>query len=144
MTRTGRPPTATSPAPSPASPATRSPNFRITAPANQRSATLDGWEFNVQHMFGESGFGVSANYTMVDSGLKYDNPDRRAVRAGGTERFGQPGRLLREGRLEVRAGLQLARRVPVRPFDGAAAEPDVHRSVRPARLEHRLQVERAT
>lgn len=48
-------------------------NFRITAPANQRSASLDGWEFNLQHMFGESGYGVSANYTIVDSGLTYDN-----------------------------------------------------------------------
>ncbi len=42
-------------------------------PANQRSANLDGFEFNVQHMFGASGFGVSANYTLVDSGLTYDN-----------------------------------------------------------------------
>ncbi|CCF68604.1 outer membrane insertion C-terminal signal domain protein [Xanthomonas citri pv. punicae str. LMG 859] len=48
-------------------------NFSITAPANQGSASLDGWEFNVQHMFGQSGFGVSANYTKVDSGLTYNN-----------------------------------------------------------------------
>jgi TonB-dependent receptor len=48
-------------------------NFRITAPANQRSETLDGLEFNVQHMFGTSGFGMAANYTIVSSGLKYDN-----------------------------------------------------------------------
>jgi TonB-dependent receptor len=48
-------------------------NFRITAPANQRSASLDGLEFNVQHMFGKTGFGMSANYTLVNSGLKYDN-----------------------------------------------------------------------
>jgi TonB-dependent receptor len=48
-------------------------NFRITVPANQRSAKLDGWEFNVQHMFGNTGFGMSANYTLVNSGLKYDN-----------------------------------------------------------------------
>ncbi len=47
--------------------------FAITVPANQRSASLDGWEFNVQHMFGDSGFGMSANYTIVDSGLQYDN-----------------------------------------------------------------------
>ena len=50
--------------------------FAITAPANQQSASLDGWEFNVLHMFADSGFGVSANYTLVDSGLKYDNYDR--------------------------------------------------------------------
>ena len=50
--------------------------FQIRTPANQRSATLHGWEFNVQHMFGASGFGVSANYTLVDSGLEYDNQNR--------------------------------------------------------------------
>jgi len=50
--------------------------FAITVPANQRSAELDGWELAIQHMFGESGFGVSANYTMVDSNLAYDNHDR--------------------------------------------------------------------
>jgi TonB-dependent receptor len=48
-------------------------DFRITVPANQRSANLNGFEFNVQHMFGATGFGVSANYTLVNSGLKYDN-----------------------------------------------------------------------
>jgi len=48
-------------------------NFRITAPANQQNASLDGLEFNVQHLLGNSGFGVAANYTMVNSGLKYDN-----------------------------------------------------------------------
>jgi TonB-dependent receptor len=47
--------------------------FRITVPANQRSATLDGWELAVQHMFWDTGFGVSANLTLVDSNLKYDN-----------------------------------------------------------------------
>ena len=41
--------------------------FDITVPANQRSAELDGWEFNVQHVFGDCGFGVAANYTIVDS-----------------------------------------------------------------------------
>ena len=35
--------------------------------------TIDGFEFNVQHLFGESGFGGIVNYTMVDSGLEYDN-----------------------------------------------------------------------
>jgi TonB-dependent receptor len=50
-------------------------SFAITVPANQRSASLDGLELNVQHVFGESGFGVSANYTIVDSGLEYDNAD---------------------------------------------------------------------
>jgi TonB-dependent receptor len=47
--------------------------FEISTPANQRSDKLYGWEFNLQHMFGQSGFGVSANYTKVDSGLRFDN-----------------------------------------------------------------------
>ena len=51
-------------------------NFSITTQANQRSAKLNGLEFNVQHMFGNSGFGASANYTYVNSGLKYDNTKR--------------------------------------------------------------------
>jgi len=48
-------------------------NFRITSFSNQKKASLRGLEFNLQHMFGDSGFGVSANYTYVHSGLKYDN-----------------------------------------------------------------------
>jgi TonB-dependent receptor len=51
--------------------------FDITVPSNQRSASLDGWEFNIQHLFGDTGFGVSANYTLVDSGLTYDNYNRK-------------------------------------------------------------------
>jgi len=50
--------------------------FDITVPANQKSAELDGWELAVQHMFGDSGFGVYANVTLVDSDLTYDNHDR--------------------------------------------------------------------
>jgi len=48
-------------------------DFRITSFSNQRKANLSGLEFNVQHMFGNSGFGLQANYTKVHSGLKYDN-----------------------------------------------------------------------
>ena len=48
-------------------------NFAIQQPANQKSASLDGWEFNIQQLLGETGFGFSANYTIVDSSLKYNN-----------------------------------------------------------------------
>ncbi len=51
-------------------------NFNITTQANQQSAKLDGLEFNIQHMFGASGFGAAANFTYVSSGLKYDNNKR--------------------------------------------------------------------
>jgi TonB-dependent receptor len=47
-------------------------NFRITSYSNQKKASLNGLEFNLQHMF-NNGFGVSANYTFVHSGLRYDN-----------------------------------------------------------------------
>jgi TonB-dependent receptor len=47
--------------------------FAITVPANQNAASLRGVELNVQHAFGNSGFGVGANYTYVTSGLKYKN-----------------------------------------------------------------------
>ena len=47
--------------------------FYITVPTNERSDSLRGWEFNLQHMFGTSGFGVIANYTLVSSGLKFNN-----------------------------------------------------------------------
>lgn len=49
-------------------------NFRITTPANTKSSRLDGWEFNFQYVFGQTGFGLAANYTIVDSpDLNYDN-----------------------------------------------------------------------
>jgi len=47
--------------------------FEITTFSNQKKAKVNGIELNVQHMFGNSGFGISANYTWVRSGLKYDN-----------------------------------------------------------------------
>jgi TonB-dependent receptor len=47
--------------------------FEITSWSNQKKASLNGVEVAVQHMFGNSGFGVSANVTYVHSGLKYDN-----------------------------------------------------------------------
>jgi TonB-dependent receptor len=99
-------------------------DFRITVPANQRSANLNGFEFNVQHMFGASGFGLSANYTLVNSGLKYDNHLRNeqfaleglsdaANLVGFYENFGWSVRLAYNWRDEF-----LASR-----FDGAGANP---------------------
>ena len=48
-------------------------NFEITSFSNQKKASLNGLEVNLQHMFGNSGFGLAANYTYVHSGLKFDN-----------------------------------------------------------------------
>ncbi|MDR7088498.1 TonB-dependent receptor [Cellvibrio fibrivorans] len=47
--------------------------FNVSQPVNQEQAQLYGWEFAVQHMFGESGFGVQANATLVDGDLEVDN-----------------------------------------------------------------------
>jgi TonB-dependent receptor len=47
--------------------------FLTTTYSNQKSASVKGAELNMQHMFGRSGFGVTANYTYVHSPLKYDN-----------------------------------------------------------------------
>jgi len=48
-------------------------NFRITSPANQETAKVDGVEINLQHNFGETGFGMIANATFVDANVAYDN-----------------------------------------------------------------------
>jgi TonB-dependent receptor len=47
--------------------------FDISTPSNAGGDTIKGLEFNFQHMFGTSGFGISGNYTFVRSGLKYRN-----------------------------------------------------------------------
>ena len=47
----------------------------VSQPYNQGSNKVDGFEFALQHLFGESGFGIIANYTVVDSDVEYDNAD---------------------------------------------------------------------
>ena len=47
-------------------------SWRISSDANLENAELYGWELAVQHMFGDSGFGVSANYTTVDGDIDVD------------------------------------------------------------------------
>ncbi|GGP89603.1 TonB-dependent receptor [Shewanella ulleungensis] len=45
-------------------------NFNINTPLNSsENSVIDGWEFAAQHFFGESGVGVIANYTLVNSDL---------------------------------------------------------------------------
>ncbi|GAB3508891.1 TonB-dependent receptor [Pseudoxanthomonas daejeonensis] len=46
--------------------------FDVNRPINQRSATLDGWEIGGQYFFGDSGFGILANYTIVDGDVGID------------------------------------------------------------------------
>lgn len=47
--------------------------FSLIVPENSEDVEVDGWEFNLQHNFGESGFGVIANYTIVDSDIGFDD-----------------------------------------------------------------------
>jgi TonB-dependent receptor len=46
--------------------------FRVTQPVNPDEGNINGWEFAVQHFFGESGFGAAASYTMVEGDVNGD------------------------------------------------------------------------
>lgn len=58
--------------------------FSFSRPLNSAERTVDGWEFAVQHMFGDSGFGMQANYTNVSSDAEYDpaNFQQQAILIG--------------------------------------------------------------
>ena len=47
--------------------------FDVTVPTNADESGVDGWELAVQHFFGDTGFGVSANYTIVNADDEYNN-----------------------------------------------------------------------
>ncbi|MFG6440382.1 TonB-dependent receptor [Roseateles sp. LKC17W] len=47
--------------------------FQVTTFRNGPSDKIKGLELNFQHMFGNSGFGVSGNVTKVSTGLKFNN-----------------------------------------------------------------------
>lgn len=46
--------------------------FRVTTTANQEIGNVHGWEFAVQHLFGDSGWGVQANATIVNGDVEAD------------------------------------------------------------------------
>ncbi len=49
-------------------------NFEITQPVNNdQTATLDGFEFAIQHNFWDTGFGAILNYTIVQGDVRYDD-----------------------------------------------------------------------
>jgi TonB-dependent receptor len=48
-------------------------DFVIARPVNNKEAAVYGWELNLQHNFGESGYGVIANYTMPWADVAYNN-----------------------------------------------------------------------
>ncbi len=49
-------------------------NWDIRKPFNSSDdKKVDGWEVAVQHLFGETGFGLGANATFVDGDVEFDN-----------------------------------------------------------------------
>ncbi|MCC2616594.1 TonB-dependent receptor [Aestuariibacter halophilus] len=61
--------------------------FTILSPVNERDASIDGWEFAVQHLFGDTGFGAIFNYTYVDGDLAYDDYDTNKGEDADGEQF---------------------------------------------------------
>ena len=47
--------------------------FNVTRPTNNKEAKLYGAEFAGQHFFGDSGFGIQANYTIVNGDVAFDD-----------------------------------------------------------------------
>ena len=47
--------------------------FNVSIPVNIEKSVVDGWEFVVQHNFGDSGFGVILNATIVDADVAYND-----------------------------------------------------------------------
>ncbi len=47
--------------------------FSVTGPVNTEEAKIHGIELAVQHFFGETGFGVMANYTLVRGDVGFDD-----------------------------------------------------------------------
>jgi iron complex outermembrane receptor protein len=47
----------------------------VSQPVNGDTKEVDGIEFAVQHMFGETGFGAGFNVTLVDGDVEFDRDD---------------------------------------------------------------------
>ncbi|MDO9368654.1 MAG: TonB-dependent receptor [Sphingopyxis sp.] len=55
-------------------------NFEITTPINSdQTASINGWEFAIQHSLWDTGFGVILNYTIVNGDAVYDNTQPSSV-----------------------------------------------------------------
>ncbi len=47
--------------------------FQTALPVNNKTANIKGYEIAVQHFFGDTGFGVQANATLVSGDIAFDN-----------------------------------------------------------------------
>lgn len=54
-------------------------DFTVTKFVNNKEAKIDGFEIAVQHFFGDTGFGIQANYTTVNGDIGFDNNGDPAV-----------------------------------------------------------------
>ncbi len=48
-------------------------DFGVNRPVNTEEAKIHGWEFGGQYFFGDTGFGVLANYTVVRGDVSFDD-----------------------------------------------------------------------
>lgn len=46
--------------------------FEVTGPINNREGKIHGFEIAAQHFFGDTGFGIQANYTIVEGDVEID------------------------------------------------------------------------
>ena len=47
--------------------------FSVQRPINNKEANIHGWEFGGQYFFGATGFGILANYTIVEGDVEFDD-----------------------------------------------------------------------
>ncbi|HEY0941183.1 MAG TPA: TonB-dependent receptor [Steroidobacter sp.] len=47
--------------------------FNVTRPVNNKDAKIHGWELGGQHFFGDTGFGIQANYTIVKGDVSFND-----------------------------------------------------------------------
>jgi len=47
-------------------------DIAVNQPVNNRDAGIDGFEFQGQHFFGDTGFGVAASYTLVNGDVEFN------------------------------------------------------------------------
>ncbi len=53
--------------------------FEVTQPINNQTAKIDGFEVAVQHFFGDTGFGIQANMTIVDGDIEFNDGEDPSV-----------------------------------------------------------------
>jgi TonB-dependent receptor len=100
-------------------------HFRITSYANQKKASLNGVELNLQHMFGNSGFGIASNYTYVHSDLRYNNssPVDQFALPGLSNSYNVVG-IYEDDKLTVRAAYNWRGEFLSSTFDGSGPNPN--------------------